>query len=127
MRRTIATDRAPGAIGPYSQGVTAAGTLLFTAGQIAIDPGSGELVDGDIRVQTRQVLRNLSAVVEAAGGSLAGVVKTTVFLKDMNDFAAMNEVYAEFFGEDPPARSAVEVARLPKDVLIEVECIALVD
>ena len=126
-KQTIQTDRAPAAIGPYSQGVkTTAGELLFTAGQIAMDPETGEIVVGDINEQTRRVLENLKAVIEAGGSSLANVVKVTVFLKDMNDFAAMNEVYAEYFGENPPARSAVQVACLPKDVGIEIECVAVI-
>ena len=126
-KQIIQTDNAPAAIGPYSQGVkVTSGELLFTAGQIPMDPETGELVSGDIQVQTRRVLENLKAVVEAGGSSLDKVVKVTVFLKDMNDFAAMNEVYGGFFGENPPARSAVQVARLPKDVGIEIECIAAV-
>ena len=126
-KQTIQTDRAPAAIGPYSQGVkTTAGELLFTAGQIAMNPETGEIVVGDINEQTRRVLENLKAVIEAGGSSLANVVKVTVFLKDMNDFAAMNEVYAEYFGENPPARSAVQVACLPKDVGIEIECVAVI-
>lgn len=119
----IQTDRAPAAIGPYSQAIVHGG-LVFTAGQIALDPGTGELIEGDIGEQTERVLRNLSAVLEAAGASLQSVVKTTVFLKDMNDFAAMNEVYGRFFGEHRPARSAVQAARLPRDVRVEIEAIA---
>lgn len=126
MARTIIqTDKAPAAIGPYSQAVVCdASRLIYTAGQIPIDPNTGVLIAGDIAAQTRQALLNLQAVVEAAGSSLAQVVKTTVFLKDMNDFAVMNGVYGDFFGDDPPARSAIEAARLPKDVLIEIECVA---
>ena len=122
----IATRSAPGAIGPYSQGTVAGGPLVFTAGQIPLNPATGELVTGDIRVQTRQVLENIRAILEAGGSDLAGVVKTTVFLKDLADFAAMNEVFAEFFPTAPPARSAVEVARLPRDVRVEIEAIGVV-
>ena len=125
-KQIVHTDRAPAAIGPYSQGVkVAGGELLFTAGQIAMDPTSGEILSGGIKEQTRRVLENVKAVVEAGGSSLDRVVKVTVFLADMNDFAAMNEVYGEYFKEGPPARSAVQVARLPKDVAIEIECVAV--
>ena len=127
MRTIVATKNAPGAIGPYNQGVVAQGNLLFTAGQIPMDPASGDIVGTTIEEQARRALENLKAVVEAGGSSLEKVVKTTVFLKDMGDFAAMNGIYAEFFPADAPARSAVEVARLPKDVLVEIECVALVD
>lgn len=119
----VQTDNAPAAIGPYSQAVKV-GEMLFTSGQIPLLP-SGELLEGDIEAQTRQVLTNLQAVLEAAGSSLEQVVKCTCFLSDMNNFAAMNGVYGEFFADNPPARSAVEVARLPKDVMIEIEAIAL--
>jgi 2-iminobutanoate/2-iminopropanoate deaminase len=125
-RACIATPHAPAAIGPYSQGVVAGRILLYTAGQIPLDPSSGRLVDGDIGTQTRRVMENLQAILEAGGSSMAGVVKTTVFLKDMNDFAAMNEVYAIYFPQEPPARSTVEVARLPRDVRVEIEAVALV-
>ena len=125
-KTVIATKGAPGAIGPYSQGTFAAGTLLFTAGQIPLNPATGELAGEDIRTQTRQVLENLRAILEAGGSDLASVVKTTVFLKDLADFAAMNEVFAEFFPQAPPARSAVEVARLPRDVRVEIEAIGVV-
>ncbi len=125
IRNIIQTDKAPQAIGPYSQGIVfKGGALLFTAGQIPVDPSSGEIVTNEIQEQTRQALLNLKAVLEAGGSELSHVIKTTVFLKNMNDFASMNSVYAEFFPENPPARSAVEVARLPKDVLIEIECVA---
>lgn len=124
MKKIVKTNQAPAPVGPYNQAVVA-GNFVFTAGQIAIDPVSGRLEENDVRKQTRRVIQNLQAVLEAAGSDLSRVVKTTVFLKDMNDFAAMNEVYAEFFTEDAPARSAVEVARLPKDVLVEIECVAL--
>ena len=126
-KQTVQTDNAPAAIGPYSQAVkVTAGELLFTAGQIAMNPETGEVVAGGIEDQTRQVLENVKAVVEAGGSSLDKVVKVTVFLQDMDDFAAMNEVYGDYFGEHPPARSAVQVARLPKDVKIEIECVAVV-
>ncbi|RMD98015.1 MAG: RidA family protein [Deltaproteobacteria bacterium] len=125
MERTvISTDRAPAAIGPYSQAIRA-GNLVFTAGQIPIDPKRGELVEGDITVQTEVVLKNLSAVLEAAGSSLDRAVKVTVFLADMNDFAKMNEVYGRYFSGSKPSRSTVEVARLPKDVRVEIDVIAL--
>jgi 2-iminobutanoate/2-iminopropanoate deaminase len=127
MHRSIVhTTNAPAAIGPYSQGVLAEGKLLFTAGQVGIDPASGQIVQGDVKAQTRQVMHNLRAILEAAGTSFAHVVKTTVFLKSMGDFAAMNEVYAEFFPPSPPARSTVEVARLPRDVSVEIEVVALI-
>ncbi|MFJ7738645.1 RidA family protein [Lysinibacillus sp. NPDC097287] len=120
----VATTNAPAAIGPYSQGIIVNG-MFYSSGQIPLT-STGELVEGDIVVQTHQVFTNLKAVLEAAGSSLDNVVKTTVFMKDMNDFVAMNEVYASHFGEHKPARSAVEVARLPKDVKIEIEVIAIV-
>lgn len=126
-REVVRTAEAPAAIGPYSQGVVVSGELVFTAGQIAIDPDTGEMVGSTVEEQTRRVLLNLKAVLEAAGSALERVVKTTVYLRDMNDFQAMNAVYSEFFGVDPPARSAVEVARLPKDALVEIEAVALVD
>jgi 2-iminobutanoate/2-iminopropanoate deaminase len=122
----IATPAAPGAIGPYSQGVVTAQGMLYTAGQIALNPATGELVGGDVKAQTRRVMENLKAILEAGGASLSSVVKTTVFLKDMGEFAAMNEVYGEFFSGAPPARSTVEVARLPRDVKVEIEAIAVV-
>jgi 2-iminobutanoate/2-iminopropanoate deaminase len=126
-KQTIATDKAPAAIGPYSQAVRV-GNLLFTAGQIGVDPATQQVVTGGITEQTRRVFENLKAILEEGGTSLASVVKTTVFLKNMNDFAAMNTVYSSFFSlqEDTPlpARSTVEVARLPKDVLVEIELVA---
>ena len=125
-RTVIATDQAPAAVGPYSQGVRA-GKFVFTAGQIPMDPATGKLVGGDIQAQTRRVLQNVQAVLEAAGASLANVVKVTVFLLDMGNFKAMNEVYAEFFTANPPARSAVQAAALPLGVDIEIEAIALID
>lgn len=126
-REIVATTTAPPAIGPYSQAVRFSGTLVYTAGQIPLDPVTGQIVGDGIVEQTEQVLINLSSVLAAAGSSLARVVKATVYLKDMNDFAAMNEVYARYFGVNPPARAAVEVARLPKDVRLEIECLALAD
>ncbi len=121
----VHTDRAPEAIGPYSQAVVV-GNLVFTAGQIPLDPETMEVVGGDVAAQTERVMQNIKAVLDGAGASLGSVVKTTVFLKDMNDFAAMNEVYARYFGEHRPARSAVQAARLPKDVLVEIETIAVI-
>jgi len=125
--KKILTEKAPSPIGPYSQAILVDGKFLYTAGQISIDPVNGKLIEGDIKVQTRQVLKNLEAVLIAGGASLKSVIKTTVFLKNMNDFAVMNEVYAEFLGDASPARSAVEVARLPRDVNIEIEAVALVE
>ena len=125
-KEVIVTENAPKALGPYSAGIKA-GNLVFTAGQLGLDPQSGDFVAGGIEAQTQKALENLSAVLEAAGSSLAQVVKTTVFLKDMNDFGAMNGVYGQFFTEEFPARSAVQAARLPKDGLVEIEAIALVD
>lgn len=122
-RRPISTDQAPAAIGPYSQAVAVDG-WLFTAGQLGLDPATGEFVPGGVQEQTRRALENAAAILADAGSGFADVVKTTVFLKDMNDFAAMNEIYAEFFAQDPPARSAVQVAKLPKDGLVEIEIIA---
>ena len=125
MKDIIATDRAPQAIGPYSQAVRA-GSLVFASGQIPINPATGEFVAGGITAQTEQVLRNLTAVFEAAGLSLSQVVKTTVFLLDMDDFTVMNEVYGRFFGQQPPARATVQAARLPRDARVEIEAIAVV-
>jgi len=123
MKQVILTDRGPKPIGPYSQAVRSNG-FLFVSGQVALDPKSGEFVGTDIRQQTERVLENLKAILEAAGVSLHHVVKTTVFLKDMNDFTAMNETYARFFTAAPPARSTVQAARLPKDALVEIDVIA---
>jgi 2-iminobutanoate/2-iminopropanoate deaminase len=124
MRETISTKDAPQAIGPYSQAIKANG-FIFTSGQIAIDPGTQQVVTGDVAAQTERVLRNLSEILEAAGSGLGKVVRSTVFLKDMNDFIAMNQVYGKYFSSAPPARSTVEVARLPRDVLVEIDVIAL--
>lgn len=123
-KEIVSTKDAPQAIGPYSQGIKANG-FVFTAGQVAIDPATGNVIEGDVRQQTERVMRNLSAILQAAGSSLDNVVKTTVFLKNMSDFAAMNEVYAKFFTVRQPARSTVEVAQLPKNVLVEIDVIAL--
>jgi 2-iminobutanoate/2-iminopropanoate deaminase len=124
MREVVSTKDAPQAIGPYSQAIKANG-FVFTSGQIAIDPATQQVVAGDVAVQTDRVLRNLSEILEAAGSGLGKVVRSTVFLKSMNDFAAMNQVYGQYFSSDAPARSTVEVARLPKDVLVEIDVIAL--
>ena len=124
MRSVVATKDAPQAIGPYSQAIKANG-FIFTSGQVAIDPVTQDVIAGDIRAQTDRVLRNLSEILEAAGSGLGKVVRATVFLKSMNDFAAMNAVYGKYFSSAPPARSTVEVARLPKDVLVEIDVIAL--
>ena len=124
MKEIIATDRGPKAIGPYSQAIRANG-FVFVSGQIAFDPATSQLVEGDVAKQTERVLQNLKSIVEAAGSSLEKAVKCTVFLKDMGDFAAMNEVYARHFPSAPPARSTVEVARLPRDVRVEIDLIAL--
>jgi 2-iminobutanoate/2-iminopropanoate deaminase len=121
--KRVQTDRAPHAIGPYSQAIIG-GNLVFTAGQIPLDPATGELIGGDIRAQTQRVLENLSAILSAAGASLSSVVKTTVYLSDMSEFAAMNEVYASQFGDHKPARSTVQAARLPRDVKVEIDAIA---
>lgn len=122
-RKIVATDGAPKAIGPYSQAVVMDG-WVFASGQIAIDPATGNVVSGDVAAQTRRVLDNLKAVLAAAGSALDRVAKTTVFLRDMNDFAAMNAVYAEYFPKDPPARATVQAARLPKDVAVEIDLVA---
>jgi 2-iminobutanoate/2-iminopropanoate deaminase len=124
MKEIISTENAPGAIGPYSQAIKAGG-MLFCSGQIPIDTATGEFVEGGVVEQTEQVLRNLKAVLEAAGAGISDVVKTTVFLADMNDFAAMNEVYAKYFDADKPARATVQAARLPRDARVEIECIAV--
>jgi len=120
------TEKAPKPIGPYSQGIVVDGKFVYTAGQVAIDPATNQLVQGDIKVQTRQVLKNVEAILSAAGASMNSVFKTTVFMKDLNDFGAMNEVYAEFFSGSAPARSTVEVARLPRDMKVEIEAVAVI-
>ncbi|MGD9628275.1 MAG: RidA family protein [Pyrinomonadaceae bacterium] len=125
MKELISTDKAPGAIGPYSQAVKVSG-MLFCSGQIPIDPATGEFVEGGVVEQTEQVFKNLTAVLEAGGAGLESVVKTTVFLADMNDFAAMNEVYARYFDSNKPARATVQAARLPRDAKVEIECIAVI-
>jgi 2-iminobutanoate/2-iminopropanoate deaminase len=124
MREVIATNDGPKAIGPYSQAIKANG-FVFLSGQIALDPATQQLISGDVAAQTERVLQNLAGILKAAGSSLGQVLKTTVFLKNMSDFVAMNEVYGRYFTEAPPARSTVEVARLPKDVLVEIDVIAL--
>lgn len=124
MKEIIATEKGPKAIGPYAQAVKANG-FIFTAGQVPFDPATGQLIEGDVAWQTARVLENLKAIVEAAGSSLERAVKATVYLKDMNDFAAMNEVYARYFPKEPPARSTVEAARLPRDVRVEIDLIVL--
>jgi len=123
MRDVILTDRGPKPIGPYSQAIRANG-FLYLSGQVALDPKTGEMPGADIKLQTQRALENVKGILEAAGSNLHHVVKTTVFLKDMNDFAAMNEVYAKYFTSAAPARSTVQVARLPKDALVEIEVIA---
>jgi 2-iminobutanoate/2-iminopropanoate deaminase len=125
MKEIISTDKGPKAIGPYSQAVKANG-FIFTAGQVAFDPATGQLVEGDVARQTARVMENLKAIVDAGGSSLDRAVKATVYLKDMNDFAAMNEVYGRYFPSNPPARSTVEAARLPRDVRVEVDLIVAV-
>lgn len=125
-RKVINTSKAPSAIGPYSQAIKV-GQMLFTSGQIPIDPATGELVNDDIKKATERVMENLKAILEEAGTSLNNVVKTVIFIKDMNNFADINEVYGKYFTNNPPARSCVEVARLPKDVQIEIEAVALVE
>jgi 2-iminobutanoate/2-iminopropanoate deaminase len=126
VRRVISTPDAPKALGPYSQAIKANG-LVFVSGQVAIDPATGQVVAGDVNVQTERALKNVSAILRAAGTGLDKVVRSTVFLKNINDFTAMNAVYAQFFTALPPARSTVEVARLPRDVLVEIDVIALAD
>jgi len=125
MREIVLTDRGPKPIGPYSQAIKANG-FLFASGQVAIDPKTNEFIGGDIRQQTERVLENVKALLEAAGSNLHHVVKTTVFLKDMNDFTAMNEIYARYFASAPPARSTVAVAGLPKSALLEIDVIAII-
>ncbi len=124
-REIVHTDKAPKAIGPYSQAIRTE-TMIYTAGQTGLDPATGELIGSTVEEQTRQVLINLQNVIEAAGSTIGNVVKTTVFLKDMNDFSKMNAIYAEFFGQNPPARSTVAVAGLPKGGLVEIEAVVLI-
>jgi 2-iminobutanoate/2-iminopropanoate deaminase len=124
MKEVIATDKGPKAIGPYSQAIRANG-FVFLSGQIPFDPATSQIIEGDVAAQTARVLDNVKAIAEAAGSSLDKAVKATVFLKDMNDFAAMNEVYGKYFAHNPPARSTVEVARLPRDVRVEIELVVL--
>lgn len=123
MRQIVSTEKAPKAIGPYSQAVRAGG-WLYASGQIPLDPATGQMIAGDIKAQTERVMKNLGAILEAAGLSFAHVVKTTVYLKDMSEFPAMNEVYGRFFPAEPPARATVEVARLPRDARIEIDLVA---
>lgn len=125
-KKIVATDKAPRTIGPYSQAICI-GDLVFTAGQVALNPQTMELVGGGVGAETRQVLTNLNHILEASDSGLNFVIKTTVFLQDMNDFAAMNKVYSEFFPENPPARSTVQVAGLPKGALVEIECVAFLN
>jgi 2-iminobutanoate/2-iminopropanoate deaminase len=125
MKKVVATDKAPKAIGPYSQAIVYGG-LAYLSGQIPLDPATGQLVEGDIAAQTTRVLENLKAVLEACGSGLDRVLKTTVYIKDMGEFAKMNEVYGKYFSENPPARSTVEAARLPRDVRVEIDAIAIV-
>jgi 2-iminobutanoate/2-iminopropanoate deaminase len=126
MKQIIATEKAPRAIGPYSQAVAHNG-LLYLSGQIALDPATGQLIEGDIAAQTERVLENLKAVLEAAGSSLGRVLKTTVYLKDLGEFVRMNEVYGRYFPENAPARATVEVARLPREARVEIEAVAWID
>jgi len=125
-KEIISTDMAPKAIGPYSQAVKV-GNFLFISGQIPIDPKTGELIEGNIKEQTKRVLENLKGIIESLGGSLENIIKTTVFLKNIEDFHDMNEIYAEYFKENPPARSTIEVSRLPRNVSIEIEAIGILD
>jgi 2-iminobutanoate/2-iminopropanoate deaminase len=125
-KKAVRTEQAPAAIGPYSQGMAAAG-FLFVSGQVPLDPSRGEMVSGEIEEQVERVLRNLKAILESGGAALGSVVKTTVYLADLGDFARMNEVYARFFGADPPARSTVEVSGLPRGARVEIDAIALLD
>lgn len=126
MRRSIQTENAPAAIGPYAQAIAVSPSeMIFCSGQIPLDPASGALIEGGVEAQTERVLQNLGAVLEAAGCTFADVVRTTIFLKSMDDFAAVNGIYAKYFAENPPARACVEVARLPKDVQVEIDAIAV--
>ena len=123
QKEFISTEKVPGAVGPYSQGI-ALGNLVFTSGQLPLDPATGKLIEGDIKAATAQAIKNLQAVLEAGGSALENVVKVTVYLKDMSDFAAMNEVYAQFFGEGLPARTTFQAGKLPMDAVVEIEAIA---
>lgn len=125
-KRIIATEKAPKALGPYSQGVAAKGEMVFVSGQIPIDPLTNTLIDGDVTAQTIRCMENVKAILEEAGATLANVVKTNIFIKNMDDFATINAAYAPYFPENPPARGCVEVARLPKDVLVEIEATAVI-
>jgi len=124
IHRIVSTDKAPEAIGPYSQAVTTE-AMVFVSGQLALDPANGNLIAGDIKSETRQAMNNLKNILEAAGSSLERVVKTTLYIKNMNDFPIINEIYGEFFQSEPPARACVEVARLPKDANFEIEAVGL--
>jgi 2-iminobutanoate/2-iminopropanoate deaminase len=124
IRQAVATDRAPKAIGPYSQGIRA-GNLLFVSGQVPIDPATGNIIEGDIKTQTDRVMRNLTAILEAGGASMDHVVRCTVYLADMNDFAAMNEVYGSYFSQPAPARATIQAVRLPKDARVEIDVVAV--
>jgi 2-iminobutanoate/2-iminopropanoate deaminase len=126
MKKIVSTEKAPKAIGPYSQAVISGG-FAFLSGQIPLDPASGQIIQGDVAAQTERVMENLKSVLEACGATLESVVKTTVFLKDMGEFAQMNEVYGRYFPANPPARATVEAARLPRDVRVEIDCIARTD
>jgi 2-iminobutanoate/2-iminopropanoate deaminase len=126
VRQAISTSSAPAAIGPYSQAIRA-GSLLFVSGQIAIDPATGKMIDGDLAAQTHRVMKNLGAILEAAGASYANVVRTTVYLADMNDFPAMNEIYGTYFPSPAPARATIQAARLPRDARVEIDLIATLD
>ena len=123
IRQAVATDKAPKAIGPYSQGIRS-GNLLFVSGQVPIDPATGNIIEGDIKTQTDRVMRNLTAILEAAGGTMDNVLRCTVYLADMNDFAAMNEVYGSYFSQPAPARATIQAVRLPKDARVEIDVIA---
>ena len=125
--KKVLTEKAPAPIGPYSQAILVDEKFLYTAGQGPMDPATGKIVEGDIKEQTRQVMKNLESILIAGGASCASVVKTTVFLKDMNEFAAMNEIYAEYLGASAPARSTIEAARLPRDIRVEIEAIAVIE
>lgn len=124
-KRILATENAPAALGPYSQGVAASGEMIFVSGQIPINPATGAVVEGDISVQAKQCMDNIAAILAEAGATVEDIVKTTIYLKDMNDFATVNEAYGKYFEKDAPARGCVEVARLPKDMQVEIEAIAV--